>query len=177
MALQLANLDQPTRRYMLDELDRDLSEGRLYLSPRLTSDGHQVWPALVREAIRGGSDSSLAARLRSEELMNATEERRAPKGGITVARVPENAPDTLAEGEFNRFYVRGLCRRAIDAGVTELEIYRAKEVVRPRPESEVKIGGRVDPQQLLQDLRTSQGVEPALGLPPGPNSGLSVRLP
>lgn len=28
-------------------------------------------------------------------------------------RVPETAAATLAEGEFNRFYVRALCRRAI----------------------------------------------------------------
>lgn len=30
---------------------------------------------------------------------------------------------------------------------------------------------------MLDDLRTHVGVDTALGLPPGPNSGLSVRLP
>jgi hypothetical protein len=30
-----------------------------------------------------------------------------------VKRVPVNAPGILAEGEFNRFYLRGLCLAAI----------------------------------------------------------------
>ena len=46
-------------------------------------------------------------------------------------------------------------------------------VENPRPESQAKVGALFDAKQLLNDLRTSQGVEPALGIPPGPNSGLS----
>lgn len=36
------------------------------------------------------------------------------------------------------------------------------------------IGKLITAEQLLQDLRTHPGVEPAMGLPPGPNSGLTV---
>src|SRR6266851_5569734 len=36
---------------------------------------------------------------------------------------------------------------------------------------------RTDPKALLTDLRSNPGVDTALGLPPGPNSGLSARLP
>lgn len=94
-----------------------------------------------------------------------------------MAKVPVTAPDTLAEGEFNRFYARGLCARAIADGIPDVEVYRGKQVQRPRPESQSKIGNRINVKALLEDLRKSQGVEPALGLPPGPNSGLTVRLP
>jgi hypothetical protein len=83
----------------------------------------------------------------------------------------------LAEGEFNRYYCRGLCQRALEVGIEEVEVYRAKAVTTPRPESQRLIGRRLSARSLLNDLRTSQGVEPALGVPPGPNSGLSVRLP
>jgi hypothetical protein len=55
------------------------------------------------------------------------------------------------------------------------EVYRGKDVQNPRPESQALIGRRLPAQSLLDDLRTAQGVEPALGLPPGPNSGLTVR--
>lgn len=107
--------------------------------------------------------------------MVTTEQRRKPKGGFTTARVPFNAHETLAEGEFNRFYARGLCACVLAEGGSEVEVYRGKIVTSPRPESEAMIGQHLSAQQLLEDLRTAQGVEPALGLPPGPNSGLTVR--
>jgi hypothetical protein len=50
-------------------------------------------------------------------------------------------------------------------------------VANARSASEAKIGTQVDARALLADLRSHQGLEPALGLPPGPNSGLSVELP
>ena len=109
--------------------------------------------------------------------MNTTLQRNNPRGGTTQVRMPKNAPEMLAEGEFNRLYARGVCRRAIAQGIEEVTIYRAKDVSNPRPESEMKIGTRVNAKLLLEDLRTHQGVDPALGLPGGPNSGLSVRLP
>jgi hypothetical protein len=119
----------------------------------------------------------LAGKPNSHERTDETEEqRRKPKGGFTIAQVPVTAPDTLAEGEFNRFYIRGLCLRAIQDGVAELIVYRAKEVSSPRRESEAMIGARLPPERLLQDIRTHPGVDTAFGLPPGPNSGLSVHL-
>jgi hypothetical protein len=83
----------------------------------------------------------------------------------------------MAEGEFNRFYVRGLCRYALANGIRQLEVYRAKAVDQPRAGSEEKIGTLVDPQAILDDLRVSAGVEPTLGMPPGPNSGLTLKIP
>jgi hypothetical protein len=98
-------------------------------------------------------------------------------GGFTWATVPATAPETLAEGEFNRFYARGLCARALQDGITQVEVYRGKLVNQPRRGSQAMLGQRIDAESLLADLRSAQGVEPALGLPPGPNSGLTVRLP
>jgi len=57
-------------------------------------------------------------------------------------------------------------------------IYRAKPVTTPRPESEARIETALAPEELLEDLRSHPGDErPSLGVPSGPNSGLSVRLP
>lgn len=177
MGLRLDSLDARTRELMLDELAQDAAGGRLYISPRLSERGRRDFESLLRAAIESGDDVSLAESLRTQGRMSATEERRRPSGGFTSAKVPTTAPDTLAEGEFNRFYARGLCRRALEIGISELVIYRAKEVAHPRVESEAMIGTRVDATALLEDLRTHPGVETALGLLPGPNSGLSVRLP
>lgn len=171
------NLDERTRQAMLSELEFDIANGTLYTSPRLTEEGKHHYPHLLREAIASCDDSWLANELRRLGLIKTFEERRKPKGGYTTAQVPVTAADTLAEGEFNRFYVRGLCCRAIEDGVLEVEVYRGKQVISPRFESEAMLGKRFSPSALLNDLRQSQGVEPALGLPPGPNSGLTIRLP
>ena len=85
--------------------------------------------------------------------------------------MPSNAPETLAEGEFNRFYIRGLCRRAVEENVAQLVIYRAKTVTHARPESERRIGATVSPGALLADLRQNVGVDTVLGVPAGPEFG------
>lgn len=177
MALQLENLDERTRAFMLRELERDITGDTLYVSPRLSERGKDDYAALLRDAIEAGDDVLLADSLRSGGRIRATEERRKPKGGFTTAKVPVTAPETLAEGEFNRFYARGLCLRALDDKIADVIVYRAKAVRDPRPESEAMIGKRMSASALLDDLRTHVGMDTALGLPPGPNSGLSARLP
>jgi hypothetical protein len=175
MSIHYESLDPAVRSAMVTELERDQANGILYMSPRLTEAGAQAWPEILKEALASHDDTWIAATLRSRGLMRMEERRRKPKGGFTTAQVPYTAPDTLAEGEFNRFYARGLCVHVLASGGTEVEVYRGKEGQNPRPESQAMIGRRLPAQNLLDDLRTAQGVEPALGLPRGPNSGLTVR--
>jgi hypothetical protein len=176
VALELADLDGETRREMIAELEHDLAGEKLYTGRYLSALGVERYPVLLREAIEGGNDESLIAALSDPGLFVTTYQKRKPKGGFAPAKVPFTAPATLAEGEFNRFYLRGLCGRAVTAGGQEIEIYRARASTEPRAESEAMIGNRLDPAKLLADLREHTGVDTALGLPPGPNSGLSGRL-
>lgn len=178
MALDLVNLDDDkrTRKYMLEELEYDLSRGALYLSPNLNERGMRAWESLLRSAIETGDEVSLASNLSSQGCLKAYTQRRTPKGNITTAKVSKNAHEMLAEGELNRFYIRGLCRRAQEDDIAELVVYRAKAVRNPRPESQVKIGAKLPVDKLLGDLRKNVGVDTALGVPAGPNSGLSVKL-
>lgn len=164
------NLEVVTRKYMLAEMTGDHFQGILYLSPRLNPYGRKRYPELLKEAIVDGNDSTLAAKILAERCLNQYEQR-----GKLQVRVPYNAQETLARGEFNRYYIRALCLRAVEENKT-LEVYRAMVVDNPRFESELKIGIRVDPVRLLRDLRSSIGVETALGIPPGPGSGLSVKM-
>lgn len=177
MGIVYRNLDEECRKFMLEELNKDASEGTLYISPRLNEVGSKSWKAILEEAIQRYNDVWISNKLRSESLLKDQEQRKKPSGGFTVAKVPITAPEILAEGEFNRFYVRGLCLKAIRNGIPEVTVYRGKQVQNPRPESEAMIGRRKDAKALLEDLRKSPGVEPALGLPPGPNSGLTACLP
>ena len=88
--------------------------------------------------------------------------------------MPRNAPLTLAEGEFNRFYIRALCKFAIYNN-KKIRVYRAKTVSNPRIESEEKIGQILDANCLLNDLRQNVGIDTFLGLP-SVNSGLSIEI-
>jgi len=108
--------------------------------------------------------------------MKQTETKKTPSGGTTEAKVPHNAAQQLAEGEINRYYLRCLAARAIAEGKASLRIYRGKAVSQPRPDSEQKIGTLVNAKALLEELRKGDFVDNALGLPSGPNSGLTADM-
>ena len=154
----------------------DTAEDRVYISPRLKAQEQQAYLDLLKEASAFQNDLWLAQQLRSKHLLNSYEQRRKPKGGYSMVQIPVTAADTLAEGELNRYYIRALCVRAIEDGIEDLEVYRAKQVANPRGESQRLIGQFVNTETLLEDLRSHPGVDTALGLPAGPNSGLSVRI-
>jgi hypothetical protein len=175
MGLQYTHLDPTIRALMRTEIDRDIAAGTLYISDNLNPQGTSSYPQLLKDAVSTGTDDSLATAIRP--VLNSHEKpRRLKSGGFSQPPIMRsNAHEMLAEGEFNRFYIRAVCLNAIQNGATTVEIYRAKSVQTPRAQSTAKIGTRVDAQRLLDDLRANPGVDTALGLPPGPNSGLSVK--
>lgn len=175
MGMNFINLDDKTRKFMLDELEQDVTANKLYLSPRLSDASRRNYEKLLRSAVQNGDDVSLANSLVG--MFKEYEQRAKKSGGYINAKVPVTAPETLAEGEFNRYYCRGVCRRAIEEGLEEVEVYRAKAVRDPRPESQALVGSKHKADRLLHDLQTNIGVDLALGVPAGPNSGISVSLP
>ncbi len=178
MALYLENLDDRTRKLMLEEMEYDIAHNQLHISPFLSGQGQHDYPRLLQQAIQSGNDESLAESLRLHRRILRTLPRRQAKGGYSMIATPQNAADILAESEFNRYYIRGLARRAMEDNISQLIIYRAKPAQNPRPESEARTETSLSPQELLEDLRAHPGDEPpTLGVPAGPNSGLSVHLP
>jgi hypothetical protein len=174
--MQLENLSIPeVRQFMLEEMQHDIDQNDLYESPRLSPAGRTQYPRMLRDALASGTPEVLARSLGEPGLLNATETRQTKNGAVT-AKVPVTAPETLAEGEFNRFYVRGVCRQALAAGHDKVEVYRAKQVTVARSESTAKIDTLVSAEKLLADIRAHIGIDTALGIPAGPNSGLSIRL-
>ncbi|MDX1665253.1 MAG: hypothetical protein R3272_15780 [Candidatus Promineifilaceae bacterium] len=177
MTLYLAHLDERTRELMLEELAYDLERNALHITPYLSNQGIHDYPNLLREALREGDEESLAVALAQQRRIARTGHRRRPSGGYTIVTVPENAAEMIATDAFNRYYIRAVARRAIDEGIEELIVYRARPVEKPRPESEERLETTVNARALLEDLRAHTGEPPELGVPAGPNSGLSVRLP
>ena len=172
MPLEYYHLDQDIRSLMKNELELDIENNNIYLSPRLTPEGQSKYTDLLFTAFEDGDDFTLMQDIR--KYLKQTETRQT-KNGISQVKVPVTASVTLAEGEFNRYYIRALCRKVLESGGS-LEVYRAKQVNNARSESQRKIGQLVEPNQLLEDLREDPRIDTVLGLPNGPNSGLSVKI-
>ncbi|MBQ1764938.1 MAG: hypothetical protein IIZ92_18845 [Aquincola sp.] len=175
MGIDYQNLDDVTRKHMADEV----ALGNHYMSPRLTAAGLAAWPGLLANAVARENDDWLAEQLLAHGHFRS-EESYTRNGKQFTRRInQESSAVQLAEGEFNRIYVRALCIRATEAGQDHLVVYRGKAVAQPRPESEAKIGTSVPVVVLLEALRKNDFVtiESALGVPGGPNSGLTCRLP
>jgi hypothetical protein len=174
MPLLYASLDPTTRRYMVAELDRDLAAGTVIISERLQPGAIERYLELLHEAIKYYDDQWLEERTR--EMLVDFELRHTPSGGTTTAKLPAAAARMLAEGDFNRYYMRGVCARALAEGQTEVEVYRARLSVEPRPDSARLEGERLAAAPLLEELRFARSETLAEATLGKPNSGLSVRL-
>ncbi len=174
MGIIYENLDAKTRSYMLEESRL----GGHYISPRLAPEGQAAWQSLLEEAIKTYNDDWLATELLKRNFI-LSQETYSRSGNVNLRKINQpHAAQQLAEGEFNRYYLRGLCVRAKAEGKRFLKVYRGKQVSQPRPESEAKIGTEVDVEALLVTLRRNDFVtiEEAFGVPGGPNSGLTARI-
>ena len=175
MGIRYENLDNATRELMVQEGKL----GNHYISPRLTADGQANWPSLLEEGMRHHNDDWIAHELLERGYMK-TEEEYTLKGTTRTRNINQaHAAQQLAEGEFNRYYIRGLCLRAKAQRKDALLVYRGKQVSQPRTESEAKIGTSVPVDLLLLNLRKNDfvNIEEAIGIPGGPNSGLTCKLP
>lgn len=175
MGLNYRNLDERTRTLMLEEIERDIAANALFLSENLSPQGQIDYPDLLRAAARAGDDVTLGAGIQSR--LNSHEKPKKLEGGrlSKPSVMRSNAHEMLGQGEFNRFYIRAVCVRAVADGVASVIVYRGRESKNPRPESEAMVGQAIAPAALLDDLRHSQGRDPTLL--PCVNSGLTVHLP
>jgi hypothetical protein len=175
MGIRYDDLDNTTRDLMLEESRL----GGHYASPRLTEVGLASWVPLFEQAIQFHNDDWLAQELLRLGYLRDQEQYKT-KNGMSWRQINKpHSAQMLAEGEFNRYYLRGLCRRAANENEPDLVIYRGKEVANPRPESDAKIGSSIGVHDLLHVLRSNDfvSVDAAFAVPSGPNSGLTARLP
>src|SRR5215212_7468396 len=174
MPLHYENLDPTTRRFALAELERDIAGGTRATSERVRPTEAPQYEKLLRDAIAYYDDRWLEERV--DGMLVDFEPRRTRSGEETTAKLPENAPRLLAEGDFNRYYMRGLCARAVDERRAVVEVYRARFSAEPREESSALEGQRLPAATLLDELRTPLADSPHEAQLGKHGSGLSVRL-
>src|SRR5829696_7818295 len=124
MPLHYENLEPVTRRYALEELQRDIDDGSFHASERLRPESLSEYKKLLYEAVRYYDDRWLEER--AEDLVVEHEPRRTRSGGVIEAKVPGMAVRMLTEGDFNRYYMRGVSLRALDEERGVVEVYRAR---------------------------------------------------
>lgn len=176
MPLDLPHLDARTRQFMLAELDADVAADSLYRSPQLSETGLRQYPRLLRVAIRSGTEASFAEALAALGAVRPPSRWQHPNE-VGPAQALADATFRLAEREFHRFYIRGLCCRALNEGIDLLVIYRARPAEPGRAPADSMIGLRIDVGSLLEDLRGAFRSLPPYGLPQCRDPGLSVRFP
>jgi hypothetical protein len=176
MPLELVHLDACTRHFMLAELRADLAAGRLFLSPQLSESGLVQYRHLLRTALATGTERSFADALHATGAVALPDRwQRSAQGAACDALMAAAA--LLAEREFHRFYLRGLCRRAMEQGIQRLVIYRAKPEEPVRAHGATMIGVLITASSLHEDLSASFRTLPPHGLPQCRDPGLSVRFP
>lgn len=125
--MNFEELDETTRQRMLVEFNAELAGGNPYFGKGLSPAGRAAFPAMMRAAIQGGNEESLAVALNRADYWNPTEEYE--RNGVVRERNVNvrQASERLALTEFNTWYVRGLSGRLIDEGVANCQAYRAAD--------------------------------------------------
>ena len=127
MTMNYEELDNTTRKYMLEEFEVEIASPNPYFGKNLSAEGRAVFPRLMRETINEGNEQTLGAALNCARLWNEMETYER-SGVIRERRINvRQASERLALTEFNTWYVRGFARRLIDEGVTHCQAYRAAQ--------------------------------------------------
>ncbi len=168
------NLDQTTRSFMLEAINEAEETGNIYYSTRFNELGKKQWLPLLKQAALEYNEHWLAYKIEENQLLKNFEGVQKPLGGYTIKSVPNIAAETFAEGQFNRFYMLGLCKLASSQGISQLIVYRAKETKNPRLESESLINKKISVNEIeaqLKDIDSSFRSKLVK-----PNSGISLKL-
>jgi len=172
MPMQYAELDEKTRATMLSEFDAEQTGANPYRSKALSAHGQEVFPQLMRDAIKQGSEVTLAAALADASLWDPIE--KFMRDGVANERtrnVPQSA-ERLATTEFSTWYVRGLARRLMDEGVTKCQVVRGVQLKREPSDCPKHDGMILDVKAVYDNHRARYWPEPgnkgALSIPLAP---------
>lgn len=113
------------------------------LAHALVTTGYKQWVSLLKDAAREYDEHWLTYQFEAQCLIKEFEGLMMPSGGYTIKYVTDTAAEKMAEGQFNRFYILGLCKRARAENISNLKIFWAKQNTPPRRKSENLIGSRI----------------------------------
>ncbi len=127
MKANFEELDEETRKFILEEFETEHNSGNPFTSQLLSDTGREVFPEFMKKAIMSGDEEFLTISLSKEEYWK--EKQEYTRNGITrERRINFNqTAERLGFSKFNTWYVRGLAKKFIAEGVEKCQVYRAKE--------------------------------------------------
>jgi hypothetical protein len=172
MSLHLKQLDRRTRALMLEEIDEAETVGSLHMSELLSVHGKINYATLFKHAVKNGNDETFAQALVARESFKGHEIRVVEDKTLWIEINPHVAASNLAEAEFNRYYVRAICKRALQDGISTVTLYDANEKNGSSAEFETLMNKAIDAAALLRDLKGGAALHSNLK----PNQSLSVKI-
>jgi hypothetical protein len=173
-------LDNMTRRCMLEEFraEQSSSSPPPFRPTNLTPEGGAVFTEIMERALLGGDEQTLAHDLAQPSYWNTvTMEMRKGKL-VPVRHKVSDLARRFADTDFNTWYVRGLCKRLLDEGLEECEVYRAGPAYQRRVECIALEGRRFPVREIYAGHRAKyHPVEnpSAFSIPVGVNCHHSIR--
>lgn len=179
MAMKFEELDEITRRYMLEEFEKEQSSSNSYRPKVLSKVGQSNFLNLVREAVQSGNEETLIRLLSNPTYWNPTE-TYIRDGVVRERRVNvQQAAERLGLTEFNTWYVRGLAKRLMDEGVTRCQVYRGAMPKWEPAECSVHEGKILPAKEIYHGHRARYWPEPgnpeAMSIPFGPGCHHTIR--
>lgn len=174
-------LDEKTRKYMLEEFEKEISGNNPYRSKEFSDEGWRQFPEIMKRAILYGNEETLIKDLQNPTYWKDYGERFMKKTGKVIRYKidPVVAAERFAQTEFNTWYVRGLARRLLEEGVENCQVYRAAPAINPRIECCGYEGQVFSVKDIYNGHRKRYWPEPgdpdALSIPVGPNCHHTIR--
>lgn len=171
-------LDDTTRRYMLEEFQKEEKSGNPYRSSRMSAEGLANVARHMEDAIKSGNENTLAASLSNRNYWKQYETRRGKNTTSQVEINPIEAAKVLGLTEFNTWYVRGVAKRLMDEGQKYCEIYRSESADKPRCQCSIYEGQKIELQKIYEGHRAKYHPVAnygAFSIPSGPNCHHTIK--
>lgn len=176
--MNFEELDEVTRKYMLEEFKKEENSGNPYRSTTLSQEGLSQFPTLMEESIRTGNEVTLWHALSKPNFWKSSIPRRTKSGITSVSVNPLDAAKRLALTEFNTWYVRGLARRLQEEDNEKCQVYRAEPAIEPRCECKIYENQILDVKKIYDGHRARyhpRADYSAFSIPSGPNCHHTIR--
>jgi hypothetical protein len=148
----------PEIRYlMLEELKLSFDDGQFYYSKQFDELGYREYPRIFLNALASGNPDTL------DDALN--------QPGIFLPNTPRKSAQTFIWDEFNKYYMRALCRWVQEHPEYEAVKVRGRNSVTHRDSSDARIGRKENPKRFLEVPRGTPKINPF-----GANSGLTLMI-